>query len=47
MREHGVVLPANGSDWSPSPGVDTAKAQAALKECLKSFPAMSGAQPGN
>ncbi|GLZ05733.1 hypothetical protein Acsp03_31990 [Actinomadura sp. NBRC 104412] len=47
MREHGVVLPTDGSVWSPSPGADTAKAQAALKECLKSLAPMSRAQPGN
>ncbi|WP_395110494.1 hypothetical protein [Actinomadura sp. SCN-SB] len=47
LREHGVVLPTDGSLWSPSPGADTAKAQAALKACLKSLPARSGAQPGN
>jgi hypothetical protein len=38
MARHGIVLPSDGSNWSPSPGADLAKAQAALKECLKAFP---------
>ncbi|MFD0688082.1 hypothetical protein [Actinomadura fibrosa] len=35
LRRHGVEVPATGQKWTPPPGYDPAKAQKALKECLR------------
>ncbi|MEU6746321.1 hypothetical protein ABZ914_08875, partial [Spirillospora sp. NPDC046719] len=37
MRAHGVDVPDNVSTWTPPPGADKAKTQAALLACMKAF----------
>ncbi|REE99918.1 hypothetical protein [Thermomonospora umbrina] len=34
MRDRGVKIPGTFQEWTPPPGYDPAKAQAAFRECL-------------